>query len=473
MAGTTAAAVLLIGVRLVNARRSVAPPAPASIEGGAPAPPRRAAAPPIFRPQERAPTARRAHADELAHLRGRLIVPAGALLEEPPRVVADDGQREYQAETTAEGHFELHLPARAYTIAVQAGTLVGLQPIDARPGVTEVSIALAESVAIAGTIRPIGPETPEITVTRAGSTLRVGAWATDGGSFTIHGLHPGALYDLTFDRAGHRTRVLRGIAAPTSALAVALDELPSLRGAIGYPPGGRCPFRDIEIGAFGADSFQGYPVDQNCRFEILELPAAPEVTLRASARGWHVEARVLVPEHGQPEAVCINPPCHDRPLLEAPWVEVVLTGAPPDTEFDASMSGRHGRACGPRASNTCRILNVTPGEDRVMMSSPTCDRAHVEVTIEPGRNEVRIPCTRTREVQGTLRAAQGPGGTAPGSAAVRCPGGEAILLTGTHVFSLQCSADQNQVEYRTAGERTWRTAPLAPHVDPVLVELRL
>jgi hypothetical protein len=232
-------------------------------------------------------------------------------------VVADDGDRFVVAELFGDGRFAFHLPPGRYTLMATSGDSAGLiAGVLARPDQElETDIRLGPAAHIAGTAR--APEGGEISVkaTPVGGARVADSQPIEDGKFTLHGLIPGRRYDLAFFGDAIRTSTLRSIAAPTDALQVALTGLPIVRGAIGFLDGA-CPVDAVSLHGSGiaeADA-PSAEVDAACRFELTAPEGASEPTVVATGPGWRLEDSVSLPPQGDPDPICLNPPCRSDQL---------------------------------------------------------------------------------------------------------------------------------------------------------------
>ena len=100
-----------------------------------------------------------------------------------------------------------------------------------------------------------------------------------------------------------------------------IDALPVLHGAIGFPFGEDCPIERVSLRALGAppptdddDDSDASDVDSACRFQLPVPDGATQMLLVATGSGWNLEEPVSIPPLGDPEPVCLNPPCRANPL---------------------------------------------------------------------------------------------------------------------------------------------------------------
>lgn len=458
----TAAALpaLLLGARAVSARRvrATAPVEPRTEEPAAPPAPRPSHARPSARPPPRQTRA------EMARLQGRVILPPG-IEAESLEVKADDGLTEYPAAVSAGGAFDVHLPPQTYTVTATLGSLVAMRAgVAARPGATEqLTLTLEPAVSIAGTVAPATKEGyATILVTRAGSEVRTELSHTTDWHFEVGGLVRGATYDVTASDAG-RSAVVRAVVAPAT-IEVALAPLVILRGQIGFEPGSRCPFKSVFLMRDdGVAAYRQERVDRNCHFRFEDVTREP-VQLRASGPGWHAHAEVVIPAEGEPDVVCLNPPCRDLPPVDPASLRVIVTGLPEDASVSAYVQQEDdGRACS--GGGGCTVSNLSPGtKGELSVAAQPCAAFTRTITLVSGENAITIPCRRTRVVEGIVRGSDGQ------PAVVGCQSGEEIDLRDSAIFHIQCPADATELRYRS-GTRPWQTAALPAGLDRAFVEL--
>jgi hypothetical protein len=462
----TSVAVMLVGARGLARRR--VPPAPSPEPTDEKPQPALHPRVPMFQPAPLPPAAP-PHATGLAHLRGRVIPPAGtrpAELDELT-VTADDGEHEYEAETSDTGQFELHLPARPYTLTASAKGLVGTALVRARPGTEEVTITLEPGVSIEGVARtPAGSKIDlEVSATRSGTGISAGEDAdVVDGRFALEGLSRGKSYDVSISGPGLRTVVLRNVRAP-GTVEVELSPKAVLHGAIGFPAGSTCPIEHVSISEPTGE--RKAVVDHSCRFSFDELEPGAEVELRASGGGWHLETRLRIPERGEPDPVCLNPPCRDLPPEPPVDLKVILTGRPDRASMRASIDlDDGGRGCG-GDDGECDLVDLTAGEVQLSVQASGCAEVERTVILKPGHNVVTVACAALRLVEGIARRAD----TRP-PAVVWCKNGEHANLQGKSVFELHCPRDATEILYRTGGRPAGHAA-LPPSAGPAFVELTL
>jgi hypothetical protein len=178
---------------------------------------------------------------------------------------------------------------------------------------------------------------------------------------------------------------------------------------------------------------------------------------------------VPLPDQGDPEPVCLNPPC--RPAGTAIDVDlaVILTGAPAGTRMRGEVSGLRGREyCSATAGELCQFDAArTDGPLELSVHANRCATVTQTVTVHPGKNTVTVPCHRLRTVQGLFRSASG---VPPDSITIRC--GDSEERARAFLFSIECLADETELTYQVKGQPP-RRAAIPAHGDPVVVELML
>jgi hypothetical protein len=285
---------------------------------------------------------------------GRVLAPPGEETSfDGVTVVADGGGRTIEARVLPDGRFTIHLPAGPYALTATLDDWVGSVPsVTARPDPgREVAIQLGPPAVIRGHVR--GPDGVAILVraSLAGHRERQVATVEADGDFAFEQLLPGRVYDLTFDGAGLRTTTLRSVTAPAEGVAASVVPLPILRGAVGFAAGEHCPITRValytpsalsssnrddaevnghcqegDVGEEGSldESDEGDEIDENCQFE-LPIPDGPTgMILVASGAGWHLEEPVSIPPLGDPDPICLNPPCSTNSLHETTEDETTI-----------------------------------------------------------------------------------------------------------------------------------------------------
>jgi hypothetical protein len=284
--------------------------------------PQRAVAPPPSRRVTGLPHA----GGGVAHLWGQVLAPPGADVSfDALTVTADDGARSFEADVSPDGHFSIHLPAGQYAVTASLGDQIGIAPsVAARPGAArELTIQLGLAATIRGHVR--GPDGVAISVrvSLAGHDTSEQTLDTEDGDFAVDALVPGRSYDLTFAGDDLRTTTLRWVTAPAEGVAAVVEALPVLRGAVGLPVGADCPIvrvalRDLDAPAptdeDDSDDGDGN-VDGSCQFQLPVPDGASQMLLVATGSGWYLEEAVTIPPLGDPDPVCLNPPCRANALV--------------------------------------------------------------------------------------------------------------------------------------------------------------
>jgi len=222
-------------------------------------------------------------------------------------------------------------------------------------------------------------------------------------SFRVEGLLTGRRYDVEFSGSRVRTLKLIGVLAPAVDLDVALEPPAVIHVAVGFPRGEQCPIETVRVGRREdrAEEQEGsliYDPHPDCRFE-LEAPARTgPATVVAEGGGLVLEAAITIPEHGDPEPVCLNPPCRANPLEGQARLRLILLGAESSSSISATIlpvgdaNSRYG--CG-SSIFTCSIESLPAGQTfSVTASGRDCHGGPVTVTVVEGDNDVAIPCIR-------------------------------------------------------------------------------
>ena len=445
------------------------------------------------------PTSHRPQTIGVAHFRGRLVRPETA--EDSDRltnlkVVADDGRRTFDASIIPgeASLFEMHIPPGRYSLTAHADGLVGA----ARDLVLEAGsehdllLYLEETVAITGDVRARGASDDDSLFAlafRAGSKIEQGDGTVEDGGFSLEGLRSGETYDLVFGGKRVRTVTLHNVTAPAQGLEIDLAPLPIVRGAIGFARGTACPFTSIEIQKPGAPPAGAVASDDSgesennleadCRFELPIPEDAPAVMVVARGRGWFTEALVVVPPIGDPDPICLNPPCRADPLEGSAdlFVSVDLPAERAAHAYIHAAAG--GQMCeGPGTS--CEIHGLPTGAPvtvDVLARGAECDAART-ATLAAGINSVTVACgdraqpqpeMMARRIQGVLHTGAGD---AVDRIAIRCNGaGSERNLFGTHVFSIVCPRDASTLEYQITDGGPWTAVSIPNRPDLALVEI--
>jgi hypothetical protein len=402
-------------------------------------------------------------------------------------VGAQTAGRNYAAEIADDGHFFIHLPPASYTLLAESTTQVATVEVpDLKENEDrEVTLRLTEAATIAGVVATPGSQKRvEVRILRAGTQVDAAETSSkERGEFEAPGLVPGWDYDLRLTGPGLRSVTLERVRAPAQGIAVKLETAPTLRGGFGVADGEKCPLQSAYLEgprnqAFEADSDSGsVAFDEDCRFEMDDLPEVPRVRVLASGGGWHFEAEVELPAHGDPPFLCFHPPCLDPGQKPKASLELSLRGPTPGSFLVVLSLGEHGtqrQGC-PESPPGCVLENlpVTP-QAEVRISRRDCVAKPTRVVLNPGRNYLVVDCERVREIAGIVRAAPSGDLSAP-RIAVRCAPDSLVHGFQDFSFSLDCPANLAAIEYRHASDRTWRPAPVRSSNDGTrgLVEIQL
>ncbi len=468
-----ALALVLVALVVVTVRVTRRRPARAAtpIATARAAPERRASAP----RESAAPAAREAAGS--ASLRGRVLLPPGGETITDLEVVADDGARRFVALIRDHDRYEIHLPSGRYTLFASMGRLIGVAPDILAPAdaTRDVDIRLGAGVTIRGKLT--APAGTIVNAVRSGRYDDAGVPHVADGAFSIAGLIPGQRYDLTFSGLTVRTSTLKGVIAPAEGLDVQLQARARIRGAIGFPRGTLCPIRLVHLGSYSDDDDDDddgnhAEVGNDCTFE-LSIPDNPaDVTVIARGDGWHLEQRVAIPPNGDPEFLCLNPPCRSDPLEGLARLRITLEGPEGSRITAATSAGSENFHSCSSTEGRCDIDRLPVGETLSLEAfGHNCRSNPITVTVAAGDNDVRIACARQRLIEGVVRI---PDGALTDGFAVRCAGSRVAHPIGnTRLFHVKCDASSNALEYQIGPEGIWRSAPIASATDPAFVDIAL
>ena len=481
------------------------PASSAPVAAPAPAPPS------PFRSLARAP--QRSLRAGVAHLRGRVVraQPAdGAPPLEHLEVAADRGDRSFDARLARDGErFDLHVPPGRYTLTARAEGLIAVARdlILLAGSEREVVLRLEPAVAISGQVLGLDPseERPRLFLLayRAGSRLRQGEGTIEGASFTFEGLLAGETYDLEIGGRAFRTAVLHGITAPAEDLRVRLERSPVVRGAVGFARGTTCPFHTVTLAPVGgspvpdpalrsgpeqgdddddddAPAASGEPLEGDCRFELPVPGSATLVKVRASGPGWHAEEEVAIPSIGDPEPVCLNPPCRADPLEGLADLVVSMDAA--SGAEGAGLRASAGDSSCAEEGGVCTLHGLPVGEAiSVLAGRARCARVERELVLTAGANVAHFACESEapppraeRQVLGVVRALAG--GTLPAHVLFRCAGAGGASerrLQRTPIFVVPCPRDAAALEYQISSGGPWSSVAIPTAQDPAMIEIQV
>jgi hypothetical protein len=252
----------------------------------------------------------------IAHLHGRALPPAGrGSADGLPdlRVTADDGRRTFAGAISKGGLFAFHMPPGRYTLTAWASDMVGeLHDVLVFTDVErEVDLPLVKEARIGGRLHKPRDVSVDVSVRPTGGERPGQASESAGDGFLIEGLIPGRRYDVEFSGPDVRTLKIQGVTVPAESMEVTLEARAIVRVVIGIPPGERCPINAVTVRR--GDTENGFTTDAgqdlDCRFQLRAPADAGDVTVVAQGGGWLLQADVTVPAHGDPEPLCLNPPC--------------------------------------------------------------------------------------------------------------------------------------------------------------------
>jgi hypothetical protein len=97
------------------------------------------------------------------------------------------------------------------------------------------------------------------------------------------------------------------------------------RSAIGFLDGA-CPVDAVSLHGSGIaeDAAPSAAVDDACRFELTAPEGASAPTVVATGPGWRLEDSVSLPPQGDPDPICLNPPCRSDQLEPSGQMRIVF-----------------------------------------------------------------------------------------------------------------------------------------------------
>jgi hypothetical protein len=411
-----------------------------------------------------------------AHLRGRVVLPAG---QDPAgglddlEVKASDGTHELDGLVSEGGRFSFHLPPGRYTLVARTEDLVGSRSdVPALAGETrDETIRLAPAAELSGRIAGAGDRSVTVKATRTGSsTVEASVNSDSDNSFALQKIEAGQSYDLELSAGGLRTTVVRGVIAPATSLDLKVTALPVLRGAIGFARGEGCPIEKVQW-SHEADDDEAVDLGSDCRFELPVPADVPRATLLATGPGWRLEEEIAIPTDGDPDPVCLNPPCRDDPPEPLASLTVTVTDLPADQDTIVTAVGDGSlQTCAPTASAPCRMDDLLPHASLdVQVGGTYCSGGRRRVVPMPGENSITIACIHRRSVEGVLHTGGQP---PPAWMAIRCAGQRTLeILKGTWTFSLSCPMSIAALEYQVDEDGPWTSVAIPAGADPALVEI--
>jgi hypothetical protein len=258
-----------------------------------------------------------------------------------------------------------------------------------------------------------GPEGAAITVraSLAGKREHGRRIRVEDGAFEIPGLLFGRSYDLTFNGPNLRPTTLRSVTAPANDVEAQLNPVPVLRGAIGFAAGESCPYDQVSLRPADTEEVGDDPataaVDDNCRFAV-EVPDGPtQMLLFASGRTSPMELPVSIPPTGDPEPVCLNPPCRADPLAGTGRLRISFEG-PDHTDVSAMLTfadgdGSSSYGCFSNGGD-CELEALPIGLlFKLTAESPDCVSATRTIVLHAGDNDASLPCDPTRSATAVVK----------------------------------------------------------------------
>ena len=256
------------------------------------------------------------------------------------------------------------------------------------------------SATIAGRLRVPDDAGPiHVVVTPSDGTDAAATGFAGEDAFRIQRLVSGRPYNVQLSGSGVRTVRLIGVVAPAIDLDVTLEARLVIHVAVGFPRGERCPIEALAVrtNRDGADPEVTEAGDRpDCRFELTGPNEAGPVTVEAGGRGEVYIASVDIPAHGDPEPVCLNPPCRANPLEGQAQLRVVLDGVDARSRISAHIvpvdDANRLYSCA-SSHFTCSIETLSAGLTyAITVSGRDCHGGPVTVTMTEGANQVSVPC---------------------------------------------------------------------------------
>ncbi|HEY6475935.1 MAG TPA: hypothetical protein VI456_05090 [Polyangia bacterium] len=256
-----------------------------------------------------------------------------------------------------------------------------------------------------------GPEGAAISVraSLAGRRERGRRIRVERGEFQISGLLFGRSYDLTFDGPNLRTTTLRAVTAPADGVEATLDPLPVLRGAIGFPSGGVCPYERVALrtGEAEGEDLVEIGLGDTCRFELTVPDGPTQMVLVATGDAEPLEMPVSIPPVGDPEPVCLNPPCGADPLAGTARLRIAFEG-PDHADLSATLTFADGDrsssySCFTSGGN-CELEALPTGLlFKVDAESSDCASAMQTIVLHAGANDLSLSCEPTRSITAVVK----------------------------------------------------------------------
>jgi len=252
---------------------------------------------------------------------------------------------------------------------------------------------------IAGRLRIPGPGLIYVVVTPSDGTDAAAMGFAGEDAFTVQGLVSGRRYDVQLSGGHIRTLRLTGVTAPATDLDITLEARAVIQLAVGFPRGERCPIETLTIHRRrnGTDLEDAVAANRpDCWFRLTGPEDAGPVTIEAAGSGALFMTTVDIPAHGDPEPICLNPPCRVNPLEGQAKLRVVLDGVDAHSPISADIvpvddaNARYGCAS---SLFTCSIDALPAGVTyAVTASGRDCDGGPITVTTVEGENQVSVPC---------------------------------------------------------------------------------
>ena len=214
-----------------------------------------------------------------------------------------------------DGAFEGHVPPGSYQLLAEAPDWFGrARHVEVRADSWhDVLIALEPAARITGAVIGLPSELASMPTLHVEGPAVMSIVRLDQGGFTIDGLVADEVYQLKLPGFVIETPNQGMVRAPNDGLSVRIRPGPVFRGAMGRASGNLCPLETVAV--YKADDspyrepLVSLVIDPNCKFETDQLEPGMLARLIASGGGWHFDVPFTVPSSGDPEEICLNPPC--------------------------------------------------------------------------------------------------------------------------------------------------------------------
>lgn len=256
----------------------------------------------------------------VAHAQGQLLLGAATGVEELADVIphlvlsARKGSDSYDVAINAQGAFEAHLPPGYYIFVALGERLFGqTEAIELTlESERRIQIVLEEAAKVSGILVDglSWEDFLELTVSDE-SDERQQVTLSEDRSFEATGLIPGVEYQVSLPGYTIVEPQDGWVKAPARDVRLHFRPGPVLLGVMGLHSAMSCP---LEIGRVYEKDEKDEPTtefefDSACAFKVRGLQAGTQGRLVVSGGGWHFDVPFVIPPTGDPDPICLNPPC--------------------------------------------------------------------------------------------------------------------------------------------------------------------